>query len=66
MTCADEDDPCRLPNAFLADPPLEDVVARTLEAGLRGSWQYGRWHAGLFRTENEDDIVESVNDIFSG
>ncbi len=57
LTCADEDDPCRLPNAFLADPPLEDVVATTLEAGLRGSWQHGRWHAGLFQTENDDDIL---------
>src|SRR6185503_349805 len=26
LTCADEDDPCRLPNAFVADPPLEQVV----------------------------------------
>lgn len=57
LTCADEDDPCRLPNAFLSDPPLEDVVARTYETGLRGSWQYGNWHAGLFRTVNDDDIL---------
>ena len=31
LTCADEDDPCRLPNAFVADPPLEQVVAKTFE-----------------------------------
>lgn len=57
LTCADEDDPCRLPNAFLADPPLEQVVANTFEAGVRGSLGAGRWNAGLFHTKNEDDIL---------
>jgi outer membrane receptor protein involved in Fe transport len=57
LTCADEDDPCRLPNAFLADPPLEQVVAKTFEAGFRGNWTRGSWHAGVFRTTNEDDIL---------
>ena len=57
LTCADEDDPCRLPNAFLADPPLEQVVAETLEAGFRGDWPGGDWHAGVFRTTNKDDIL---------
>ncbi|HEY7673151.1 MAG TPA: TonB-dependent receptor [Gammaproteobacteria bacterium] len=57
LTCADEDDPCRLPNAFLADPPLEQVVAATVEAGVRGQFAGGRWHAGVFRTANEDDIL---------
>lgn len=57
LTCADEDDPCRLPNAFLADPPLEQVVAKTIEAGIRGEWEHGSWHAGVFRTTNEDDIL---------
>jgi iron complex outermembrane recepter protein len=57
LTCADEDDPCRLPNAFLSDPPLEQVVAKTFEAGVRGNWSSGRWHAGLFRTTNDDDIL---------
>ena len=58
LTCADEDDPCRLPNAFVADPPLEQVVAKTFEAGVRGALRRrGRWHAGLFRTTNDDDIL---------
>jgi len=57
LTCADEDDPCRLPNAFLADPPLEQVVAHTYEAGVRGDWNGGGWHAGVFRTTNDDDIL---------
>lgn len=57
LTCADEDDPCRLPNAFLADPPLEQVVAETVEFGFRGDASGLRWHAGVFRTTNHDDIL---------
>ena len=57
LTCADEDDPCRLPNAFLADPPLDDVVASTVEGGLRLSAGSINITAGLFRTINEDDIL---------
>jgi outer membrane receptor protein involved in Fe transport len=57
LTCADEDDPCRLPNAFLADPPLEQVVAQTFETGLRGTTVSYDWHAGLFRTTSRDDIL---------
>jgi outer membrane receptor protein involved in Fe transport len=57
LTCADEDAPCALPNAFLSDPPLEQVIARSIEVGARGTWRTLRWHAGLFRTGNEDDIM---------
>ncbi|HEY8520803.1 MAG TPA: TonB-dependent receptor [Gammaproteobacteria bacterium] len=61
LTCADEDDPCRLPNAFVADPPLEQVVASTYEVGVRGrfgaSGRDGTWHAGVFRARNEGDIL---------
>ena len=49
---------CRLPNAFLADPPLDDVVAQNFEIGLRGGianrWS---WHLGAFHTDNRDDII---------
>ena len=57
LTCADPADPCRLPNAFLSDPPLKQVVARTIEAGIRGTIGNARWDASLFRTINEDDIL---------
>jgi outer membrane receptor protein involved in Fe transport len=57
LTCANPDDPCRLPNAFLSDPPLDQVVAKTWETGLRGLWQNINWHLGLFRTVNHDDIL---------
>lgn len=65
LTCADPNSPCRLPNAFVADPPLEQVVSRTFETGLRGrmpdSWLGGvttlDWNLGAFSTSNEDDII---------
>jgi outer membrane receptor protein involved in Fe transport len=57
LTCANPAAPCKLPNNFLSDPPLQMVVARTLEFGLRG--QHGQayqWSAALYRTELSDDI----------
>jgi outer membrane receptor protein involved in Fe transport len=56
LTCADKDNPCALPNSFLADPPLDDIVARTLEAGLRGQSGNLNWNAGMFYTELKDDL----------
>ncbi|MYF70057.1 MAG: TonB-dependent receptor plug domain-containing protein, partial [Proteobacteria bacterium] len=48
---------CRLPNAFLADPPLDEVIARNLEFGVRGALSAGlNWSLGLFRPRNENDI----------
>ena len=54
----DVDLECRLPNAFLADPPLQQVVAKSYELGVRG--KFGNavdYHVGAFRTTNEDDIL---------
>lgn len=48
---------CRLPNAFLADPPLEQVVAKTIEIGVRGVWREIDHRIGYFRTVNKDDIL---------
>lgn len=58
LGCSDPNDPCTLPNAFLADPPLEQVVAKSWEGGLRGVMaEKISWNAGLFHTTNEDDIL---------
>jgi iron complex outermembrane receptor protein len=57
LTCANPDDPCRLPNAFISDPPLDQVVARTIEIGVRGSRGHARWSIAGFRTANSDDIL---------
>jgi iron complex outermembrane receptor protein len=61
LACASEDAPCNLPNAFLADPPLEQVVAKSAEIGLRNEGSEGReglrWHIGGFYTVNRNDIL---------
>ncbi len=68
LTCADPAAPCKLPNAFLADPPLRKVVARTLEFGVRGNDREFSWGAALYRTELNDDIqfVGSAGAINAG
>jgi outer membrane receptor protein involved in Fe transport len=48
---------CRLPNAFLADPPLEEVKTRSLELGSRGMLGNLAYSVGLFHTTNRDDIL---------
>ncbi|MEL0083852.1 MAG: TonB-dependent receptor, partial [Gammaproteobacteria bacterium] len=57
LLSGDDDFECRLPNAFLADPPLDQVVAKTIEAGVRGELGAINYHVGLFRTEHHDDII---------
>jgi len=53
----DVDLECRLPNAFLADPPLDDVIAKSFELGARGFLGDIAYSLGLFRTVNKDDIL---------
>lgn len=58
LGCANEENPCRLPNAMAGDPPLKQVVTRTLEAGLRGTLgEATHWNAGVYRAENKNDIL---------
>lgn len=63
LACADETAPCSLPNGFLADPPLDQVVSKSLEGGVRGTLNnvamLGNvdFSIGGFFTENEDDII---------
>ncbi len=58
LGCADPDEPCKLPNAMAGDPPLEQVVSRTWEGGLRsGSDSPVNWNFGLFRADNHNDIL---------
>ena len=62
LACADPDEPCRVPNAFVADPPLEQVVNRGVEAGLRGVVGDAKrpqlaWSLAGFGSRNFDDII---------
>jgi outer membrane receptor protein involved in Fe transport len=57
LTCADPAAPCSLPNAFLADPPLKPVIARTLEIGTRiDPGRDTRLTAAVYRSVLNDDI----------
>ncbi|MDI1293863.1 MAG: TonB-dependent receptor [Methylobacter sp.] len=63
LSCADPAAPCKLPNSFVADPPLEQVVAKTWEGGVRGDLDelLGngdlKWNLGYFNTINHNDII---------
>jgi outer membrane receptor protein involved in Fe transport len=57
LGCANPYAPCKLPNAMAGDPPLKQVVAKTVEGGLRGNLTEDvRWSAAVYRTENHNDI----------
>jgi outer membrane receptor protein involved in Fe transport len=58
LGCSNPAQPCGLPNDFASDPDLKQVVARTVEAGIRGNLanQSLTWSADVFRTVNQNDI----------
>jgi outer membrane receptor protein involved in Fe transport len=72
LACADPLRPCLLENFLVSDPPLQQVVGRTVEAGLRGQIATGyagrdalgaaksntlAWSLGYFRTLLSNDIL---------
>jgi outer membrane receptor protein involved in Fe transport len=57
LGCANPDVPCKLPNAMAGDPPLDQVVTRTIEGGIRKPSGRLIWSAGLFGAINHDDIM---------
>ena len=61
LSCADPAEPCRVPNAFVSDPPLEQAVARSVELGVRGRWEVGsgrgEWSVATYRSRIDDDIL---------
>src|SRR3954447_23178635 len=58
LRCADPAPPCIIGAFLIADPPLKQVVSRTVEAGLRGSRELDvatlGWKFGVFRADNRD------------
>jgi outer membrane receptor protein involved in Fe transport len=57
LGCANPAYPCKLPNAMASDPPLDQVVAKTYDAGVRGKFSDNlKWNASVYRTMNHDDI----------
>jgi iron complex outermembrane recepter protein len=57
LTCADPNAPCTLPNIFVADPPLQAVIATTYEVGIRGQvGERAYYSAAAYRTSSRNDI----------
>jgi outer membrane receptor protein involved in Fe transport len=56
LTCADPGAPCKLPNEFLSDPPLDPVLSRSGEVGARGRAGAWEWSAAAYRTDLGNDI----------
>lgn len=68
LSCASPTQPCQLPNFFIGDPNLKQVVARTIEFGVRGKFAnlYGAnvtWNVDLFRTDSDDDIIFEASQV---
>jgi outer membrane receptor protein involved in Fe transport len=62
LSCAGPNDSCSLANFFVGDPNLKQVVAHTIEAGLRGTEPIGdsghlNYNLGFYRSNLDDDIV---------
>ena len=58
LGCADPTEPCNLPNALVSDPPLRQVVSRTIEVGIRSN-DMGtfHWSADYFFGQNSNDLL---------
>jgi outer membrane receptor protein involved in Fe transport len=62
LSCAGPNESCSLANFFVGDPNLKQVVAHTVELGLRGTVVIGAddrlsYNLGLYRGNLDDDIV---------
>ncbi|MDB2679946.1 TonB-dependent receptor [Methylophilaceae bacterium] len=62
LGCANPDNPCTLPTQMADDPPLEQVVAKTFEAGARGRFTSFlnsniSWNISGYSATNHDDIL---------
>jgi outer membrane receptor protein involved in Fe transport len=61
LACADPARPCIIGAFLISDPPLKQVVSRTVEAGFRGTRELNigtlGWKVGAFRATNADDIL---------
>jgi iron complex outermembrane receptor protein len=62
LSCASAAFPCSLLNFFVGDPNLNQVVAHTAEAGVRGKFVAANggqlsWNVDYYHSENTDDII---------
>jgi outer membrane receptor protein involved in Fe transport len=70
LGCADPAHPCIVAAFLVSDPPLKQVVSRTIEAGLRGTRELNigtlGWKLGGFRATNTDDILAIPSPVLQG
>ena len=70
LSCADPAHPCIIAAFLVSDPPLKQVVSRTVEAGLRGIKDLSigtlGWQLGVFRANNTDDILAIPSPALQG
>ena len=70
LGCADPAHPCVVAAFLVSDPPLKQVVSRTVEAGLRGTKDLNigtlGWKLGAFRATNTDDILAIPSPVLQG
>ena len=62
LSCADPTQPCRFPLGFISDPSVDQVVARTVELGLRGHAVLAddatlTWSSDIYGARNQNDIL---------
>ena len=68
LACANPENECPIESFLTDDPPLEQVISRSVEAGVRGELnsvggeQKFSYAVGYFRTRNEDDILFANSD----
>jgi outer membrane receptor protein involved in Fe transport len=70
LSCAGPQNSCSLANFFVGDPDLKQVVAHTVEGGLRGHTPLADgvrlgYDLSLFHTDSDDDI-EFINSVRLG
>ncbi len=70
LGCADPAHPCIIAAFLVSDPPLQQVVSRTVEAGFRGTEQLGigtlNWKFSAYRAKNTDDILAIPSPALQG
>ena len=70
LACADPARPCLIAAFLVSDPPLKQVVSRTVEVGLRGTKELNigtlGWKVGAFRATNTDDILAIPSPVLQG
>lgn len=57
LSCADEEDPCKLPNGFVSDPPLKQVIVTTAEVGAIYHKPNQQYSLTLYSSISDDDII---------